>query len=38
LENVQLPIGTFGCLICGMGVAAFFARSTVPSIPQPASA
>src|SRR3954462_13763382 len=37
LENVQLPIGTFGCRTAGTGVASFFARSSVPSIPQPAS-
>ena len=37
LENVQLPIGTFGCVILGIGVAACLARSSVPSIPQPAS-
>ena len=38
LENVQSPIGTFGCVISGIGVAASAAaRSSVPSIPQPAS-
>src|SRR3954453_15437156 len=37
LENVQLPIGTFGWWICGIGVALFWTRSSVPSIPQPAS-
>ena len=38
LENVQSPIGTFGCVIWGIGVASRSARSSVPSIPQPASA
>ena len=37
LENVQLPIGTFGCGSAGIGVASLRARSSVPSIPQPAS-
>src|SRR4051794_18456405 len=37
LENVQLPIGAFGWWIVGTGVAAFCARSIVPSMPQPAS-
>src|SRR3954452_3760745 len=37
LENVQLPMGTFGCVISGIGVACLDARSSVPSIPQPAS-
>ena len=37
LENVQLPIATFGCVSSGIGVAAFCARSSVPSIPQPVS-
>src|SRR3954452_16622302 len=37
LENVQFPIGTFGCRIVGIGVAGSLARSSVPSMPQPAS-
>src|SRR5215210_1034444 len=36
-ENVQSPIATFGWRIAGTGVAALRARSSVPSIPQPAS-
>src|SRR3954470_14478720 len=36
-ENVQSPIGTFGWVIVGIGVATLLARSSVPSIPQPAS-
>src|SRR5689334_1887343 len=35
LENVQLPIGTFGCLTVATGVASLRARSSVPSIPHP---
>src|SRR4051794_16764334 len=35
-EKVQLPIGTFGWWICGIGVAFSRARSSVPSMPQPA--
>src|SRR4051812_12376131 len=37
LENVQSPIATFGWRIVGIGVASLRARSSVPSIPQPAS-
>src|SRR3954447_17069324 len=37
LENVQSPIATFGWRIAGTGVASLRARSSVPSIPHPAS-
>src|SRR3954468_20535936 len=37
LEKVQSPIGTFAWVMVGIGVAALRARSSVPSIPQPAS-
>ena len=37
-EKVQSPIGTFVWVISGIGVAAFWACSSVPSMPQPASA
>src|SRR5690242_13347769 len=38
LENVQLPMGTLGWVTSGIGVAAFLACSSVPSMPHPARA
>src|SRR4051812_20233898 len=37
LENVQSPIGTLAWVIAATGVACLLARSSVPSMPQPAS-